>query len=222
MKRKYVTLDILSVAISAFNFNNQQVIRDPGKTEDGRDIVPNRQLIKDYTNGNKLLIDAGFAPESIGADDVVSYLQQSELIQTLVGKNDQFLHQINAMLQTKEITEREFGLMAWAPKLAIDLRKKDSVREVSAQYESRSRYIGKVGDKITVEFTLIESRYVKSMDCYAVYGHTPEDNLIFYWAKDKEKIVTNGKIQGRIKAQKEDTYRGSARVTTMNYVKSVV
>lgn len=221
MKRKYVTLDIVSVAISAFNFNTQQVIRDPGKTEDGRDIVPNRQLIKDYTNGNKLLIDKGFIPNSEEADDIVSYLQQAELIQTLTGKNDQFLRQINAMLQTAEITEREFGLIAWAPKLAADLRKKDSIKIVSSQFESRSRYIGKVGDKLTTEFTLIESRYVKSMDCYAVYGHTPEDNLIFYWAKDKEKIVANGKIQGRIKAQKEDKYRGSARVTTMNYVKAL-
>jgi hypothetical protein len=221
MKRKYVTLDILSVAISAFNFNNQQVIRDPGKTEDGRDIVPNRQLIKDYTNGNKLLIEKGFAPNSSLTDDIVSYLQQAQLIQTLLGKNDQFLHQINAMLLTTEITEREFGLIAWAPKLAADLRKKDSIREVSSQFESRSRYIGKVGDKITTDFTLIESRYVKSMDCYAVYGHTPDDNLIFYWAKDKEKIVVDGKIQGRIKAQQEDQYRGHARVTTLNYVKAL-
>ena len=59
------------------------------------------------------------------------------------------------------------------------------------------------------------------MDCYAVYGHDTQGNLIFYWAREQKKIVESGQIHGRIKIHKRDSYRGNACVTTLNYVKVV-
>ncbi len=111
--------------------------------------------------------------------------------------------------------------MAWAPKLANDYQKKDQVREVSARFEYTSRYVGKIGDKIEVDFTLIDSRYIQSMDCHAVYGHDAQGNLIFYWAREEKKILKHGRMRGRVKAHKQDNYRGNAAVTTLNYVKII-
>jgi hypothetical protein len=142
-------------------------------------------------------------------------------MQTLSSRDDKFLGQINNLLSQPSVTAKDFGLMAWAPKLAGDYQKKDHVRELSARFEYASRYIGQMGDKIITEFTLIDSRYIKSMDCYAVYGHDAEGNLIFYWAREQKKIVQAGQIQGRVKMHKRDGYRGNACVTTLNYVKVV-
>ena len=221
MKRQFNTLDILAVAITAFNHNNHRVVRDAIKDEAGTEIVPNRQLVKEYTQGNKFQLDTGITADRDLADTIISYLQQTEVMQSLKGKPDAFLHQLNQLLLQPEVTEREFGLLVWAPSVYAGYQKKDAVREVSARFEYRSRYISKVGAKITTDFTLIESRYVKSMDCYAVYGHDPESNLIFYWAKDQKKIVQEGKLSGRVKLHAEDKYRGNAKVTTLNYVKAV-
>jgi hypothetical protein len=219
MKRQFATKDILSVAISAFNLNNQRIERDSYKSE-GTEVISNRQLIKEYTDGVKRLQTAvdGSADQ---VEELVSFLQQSELVQTLTGKTDNFLHQINELLAKEEITEREFGLIAWAPKLFTDLRKKQEAKMVSSHYERTSRYIGKPGDKIIINFTEIESRYVQSMNCYAVYGVDEVGNLVFYWAGTKEKIVRTGRIQGRVKKHAPDNYHGDARVTTINYVKAV-
>lgn len=216
----YPTQKVLATAIAAYEFNKNSIIRAP-VTIDGVGYVSNRQLITESIQG----IGAPFVVNDFHikqAEGITQYLQHASLMQTLSnGKPDNFLGNIVELLIKEEIGSRDLGIIAWAPKLTDDYQKKDHVREVSARYEIRSSYIGKVGEKITTNFTLIEQRYIHSMDCTAVYGHDDAGNLIFYWAKDPKKIIKTGSIQGRIKAHNPDKFRGNARVTTMNYVKVV-
>jgi hypothetical protein len=210
---------VLATAIAAFAHNQDRVERDTISTADGHTIVPNRQLISEYLEGNRANLPAVSDHDRKHAEGIVQYLQQTGIMQTLISRGDRFLGQINDLLSRSTVTAKDFGLIAWAPKLASDYQKKDHIREVSARFEYTSHYIGNIGDKITTEFTLIDSRYIKTMDCYSVYGHDAQGNLIFYWAREQKKIVKSGKIYGRIKTHKRDQYRGDACVTTLNYVK---
>jgi hypothetical protein len=219
MKQKFPTLEALATAIAAFAHNQDRVERDAASTDDGCAIIPNRQLIREYLEGNRANLKIVSDHDRKHAEGIVQYLQQTGIMQTLVSRDDKFLAQINNLLSQPSVTAKDLGLMAWAPKLASDYQKKDHVREVSARFEYTSHYIGQVGDKITTEFTLIDSRYIKSMDCYAVYGHDAQGNLIFYWAREQKKIIKAGQIHGRVKTHKRDEYRGDACVTTLNYVK---
>jgi hypothetical protein len=219
MKQKFPTLEALATAIAAFAHNQDRVERDATTTADGCKIIPNRQLIGEYLEGNRANLRIVSDHDRKHAEGIVQYLQQTGIMQTLVNRDDRFLTQINDLLSRSTVTAKDFGLIAWAPKLASDYQKKDHVREVSARFEYTSHYIGQVGDKIITEFTLIDSRYIKSMDCYAVYGHDAQGNLIFYWAREQKKIVQAGQIHGRVKSHKRDEYRGNACVTTLNYVK---
>jgi hypothetical protein len=221
MKQKFPTLEVLATAIAAFTHNQDRVERDAITTDDGRTIAPNRQLIREYLEGNRANLPTVSDHDRKHAEGIVQYLQQTGIMQTLTSRGDKFLGQINNLLSQPSVTAKDFGLIAWAPKLASDYQKKDNIREISARFEYASRYIGQVGDKIITEFTLIDSRYIKSMDCYAVYGHDAQGNLIFYWAREQKKIVQAGQIQGRVKMHKQDSYRGNARVTTFNYVKVI-
>jgi hypothetical protein len=221
MKQKFPTLEVLATAIAAFAHNQDRVERDTNTTADGCSIIPNRQLICEYLDGNRANLRTVSDHDRKHAEGIVQYLQQTGIMQTLSSRDDKFLGQINNLLSQPSVTAKDFGLMAWAPKLASDYQKKDHVRELSARFEYASRYIGQMGDKIITEFTLIDSRYIKSMDCYAVYGHDAQGNLIFYWAREQKKIVQAGQIQGRVKMHKRDEYRGDACVTTLNYVKVV-
>jgi hypothetical protein len=218
MKQKFPTLEVLAVAVSAYQHNNARVERH-GVVPDTQNIVPNRQLISEYLQGNRSNLVTVSDHDRKQAEDIVQYLQQTGVMQTLVNRGDRFLAQINELLLKPTVTSKDFGLLAWAPKLSDDYQKKDQVREISARYEYVSRYIGQIGDKIQTNFTLIDSRYIQSMNCHAVYGNDDQGNLIFYWAKDEKKIVTSGRIHGRVKSHKQDSYRGNARVTTFNYVK---
>jgi hypothetical protein len=221
MKQKFPTVEALATAIAAFTHNQDRVERDAITTADGCTIIPNRQLVREYLEGNRANLPIVSDHDRKHAEGIVQYLQQTGIMQTLANRGDKFLTQINNLLAQPTVTAKDFGLIAWAPKLASDYQKKDNIREVSARFEYASRYIGQVGDKIIIEFTLIDSRYIKTMDCYAVYGHDVQGNLIFYWAREQKKIVQTGQIQGRVKTHKRDGYRGDACVTTLNYVKIV-
>ena len=214
--KSFPTLQVLATAIAAYEHNKYSIIRNPG-VEDGVEFLSNRQLIDNAVQGH----GAPFIVNDIHvkqAEGIIGYLEQTVIMQSLKGTSDRFLGQIGAILANKEISDKEFGIIAWAPHLADQYQKKDQVREVSARYEYRSRYIGRVGDKVEIDFTMIDKRYIKSMDCFAVYGYS-QDNLVFYWAKNLDKVCEVGRIQGRIKDHKEDEYRNKARVTVLNYVK---
>jgi len=220
MKKQYNTLDALAASIVAFDINARGVMRDAVYENQEIKHQPNRVLIANHLDGIKLLPVTD--EHRTQAEDLVVYLQQTIMMQTLMrGSSDSFAQNVLDIISEPTMLAKNVGLLAWAPKLSADLQKKDSVREASAHYERNSRYVGTVGSKITVDFTLIESRYVPRMDCYAVYGHTAEGNLIFYWGKKEEKVVKQGRIEGRVKKQAPDDFRGKALVTTLNYVKVI-
>jgi hypothetical protein len=215
-KKSYPALDIVATAVAAYAHNESKVVRNTDQT-DGKVLLPNRQLISDYFAGTQLFVVNDFHRKE--AEGIVQYLQQTVIMQSLKGDPDRFLAQVTELLSNNEISMKSVGIVAWAPKLADDYQKKDHVRELSARYEYRSQYVGRVGDKTEMSFTLIDKRYIKSMDCWAVYGIDAQDNLIFYWARNLDKVCEVGRIYGRIKEHKQDSYRGNARVTVLNYVK---
>lgn len=218
MKAKsYTTQEVLAVAVAVFEHNDHYVIRSTTKMED-RVYVSNRQLISEYLDGSQrpFVVSKQHQDRAL---DIQKYLEQTYIMQNLRDGADRFLSQINLLCSQEKVTEKELGLMAWAPKVAVDYERKDQVREVSARYEYVSRYVGRLGETIETPFTLIDSRYITSMDCWAVYGADDDGNLIFYWAKNRDRVCETGSIRGRVKSHREDAYRNDARVTALNYVK---
>jgi len=219
MKAKFFpTLEVLAVASLAYRQSGNKIIRDT-ITEGDRKLYPNRVIIEHHFTNQSQVIVTNHDCEA--AKGMQTYLEQTVIVQSLKSSPDRFLGQMAELISKPEISNRDFGLVAWAPHLVNQYQRKDRVREISARYEHTSRYIGTVGQKITTDFTLIEKRYIKSMDCYVVYGYDANDNLIQYWARTLDKICEVGKIIGRIKAHNEDEYHNNARITVMNYVKVV-
>jgi hypothetical protein len=219
MKVQFNTVEAVAAAIAAMDINNNQVVRTSSVDQETQIVTrSNRSLVEGFLQGSSELSVTD--DHRHRAQEVIQYLQQTAMLRTLMGsKSDEFLNTINEMLE--KATLKDIGLLVWAPKVFFEYKKKDSIKEVSSKFERSSRYIGTVGGKITTDFTLIESRFVTSVGCFAVYGHTKEDNLVFYWAKNEEKIVKSGTVSARIKAHRKETYRGGACVTVLNYVKSV-
>lgn len=212
-KSSYTTARALAAAIRAYRANgriNREFVR-----EDGKECQPNRLIITNAVNQNQFTDQ-----ELTEAHDMTTYLKETVIMQTLKkGSADQFLKNIVEMLSLESVTAREFGLLAWAPKLAADYQRKDQSRQISSLYENRSGHFGQIGERVEIEFTLIESAYIKTYDCYRVYGYTDSGNLVSYWAKDTKKIVEQGRIRGRINKHVQDSYRANACVTIINYVK---
>lgn len=211
------TLQVVATAIAAYEHNKKSIVRNP-VTIEGVGFYPNRQLITDYVTGNggPFIVNDFHLKQ---AEGIIQYIEQNVIMQSLKGKPDRFLGQLNSILANQEVSVKDFGIVAWAPHLVEQYQQRDHVRELSARHERSSRYTGRIGETVTVDFSLIEKRYVQSTDCYAVYGYTEHDNLVFYWAKTLDKVCEVGRIQGRVKAHREEEYRNNAKVTVLNYVK---
>jgi hypothetical protein len=217
LKKNYSTVEAVATAIAVYEHNDRIIVRDITETENKKSY-PNRQLIKEALEGDctHICLNDFYIKQ---AEGIIQYLQQTVIMQSLQNKVDRFLGQMTELLSNQEVSNKDIGILAWAPHLADQYQKKDHVREVSARFERHSRYIGHPRDKVIIDFTMIEKRYIQTMDCWAVYGSDAQDNLVFYWAKTTDKICEVGKISGRIKAHNEDKFRGNAKVTTLNYVK---
>ena len=218
MKKQFPTVSALAVATAAYHYNNSTIIRNTMLDEHGCELRPNRELISNHLLGkpSNLRVNDHYIAE---AEGIITYLQQTVIMQSLKGTPDRFLAQLVELLTNHDISESDIGILAWAPKLADDYQKKDHVREISARYEHSSRYVGRLNDKIETSFTLIEKRYIKDTDCYSVYGYDDQGNCLFYWARGLDKVCEVGRLRARVKAHREDTYRNGTRVTYLNYVK---
>lgn len=216
-KEKFSVESAVAVAIIAFERNNRKVQRDYIKTEN-INITPNRIIMSELLSDKSLAIGQYYVDQ---ARDAVVYLQQTVMMQTLgQGHVNRFLNNIVALLTQPEVAVSDFGLLAWVPKVVSDYQSRDQVKETSSCYESGSQWIGQLGDKVNINFTAIEVRFVPRMNCYAVYGNTDSGNLVFYWAKSLDRVIRQGKLQGRVKKQDIDQFHGRAKVTTLNYVKA--
>ncbi len=214
-KITYKTALVLAAAIRAYRANGR--VNREFVNEDGVEYQPNRLIITNAVNKNQFTAD-----EFDAAEQIKTYLKDVAIIQTLKqGTADQFLKNMIEMLELESVTAREFGLMAWAPKLSADYQRRDRTREASALYESTSRHFGNTGDRVEIDFVLIESVFLKNYDCYRVYGHTGTGDLVSYWARDSKKIIEQGRLKGRVNKHVTDSHRGGACVTMLNYVKVI-
>lgn len=216
MKVKFTTLTALAYAIEAYHHNKKQIVR-----VSEQDLVANSKLILNGLENNHSIIQPIDEKHFDQAQDCITYLQQMAIMKTLIGNRDQFLQTISEIISHDQIDSKNLGLLAWAPKLVDDYRRINSIKEISACYEPNSQWEGSPGDKISMQFRLIERRYNPEYKSYSAYGYNENNNLIFYWTKNSEKIVENGKIVGRIKEHRRDNRRGNACVTVLHYVKNL-
>ena len=218
-KPSFPVREVVAAAVAAFELNGETVHKHTEQFADGTVKVQKNALIQQYLNnqGNLVVTDR----HRDAADEVIAYLQQVTIMQTLMrGKQDDFVGELAGTLAAGEsVTLRNTGLIAWAPKIAADYKKKDDVREKYARFEHLSNYVGRVGEKISVKFTLLDARFVRHLECFSVFGHTDNGDLISYWARDQEKIFDNVTVMAKVKEHKLDAYHNGARVTVINYVK---
>lgn len=214
----------LAVAIYAFQTNNNQVVKTIHNAVNP-DCFVNRCYLDKYFSDKKIMEqipDFTLSQELLEqADSMRQTIDYYVTIETLTKSyTNEFLNTIHRLVQHDQIHSKNFGILVWAPKLVHDYNERNNIREISLRLETQSKFIGKVKDSVTVDFTLIEKRWVRNCNCWAAYGHTPEGNLVKFLTKH-ENLCVNGMIRGKIKSIDNDTYRNMARVTTLNHVKTV-
>jgi hypothetical protein len=198
----------------------------------------NGKVVKEATaeaTSNKLMVWGYFFPlktekpqprievteELLEAADAVRTVIDHAVTMSMLTKGFvvSFLGNIQEIVKEDTVKSKHLGMLVWAPKLAQDLQKAESLKELSAGYEHASKYIGKLGDRIEFDFTLIEKRYVHALETWSAYGHNEQGYLVKFLTKHEELCAT-GRIRARIRKHEVDSYHNMAKVTALNFVKA--
>ena len=209
----------LAVAVLAFRANGNRVVKDTTDTQ-----YANKSYLQSYffplkTTHKQLTVEmtAGLLE---AADDVKLIIDHAVTMEVLTkGYVPAFLNSIHELLKEDAMNINHAGIMVWAPKLAQDIQRSQGIKEVSATYEHTSKFIGKVGDRIEFDFTLIEKRYVRQIDTWSAYGYNEQGNLVQFLSKH-EALCATGRIRARIKSHDKNRYHNNANVTVVNFVKA--
>jgi hypothetical protein len=181
---------------------------------------------RDGTESSRIRLEQHFADQLVTvteadramADTVISYVQQRATIDALTGARvGVFVQDVVALVDDKDISERNFGRIVWLPKLYNDMVAKDEVKQDLAHYTITSRYVGKIKDKLEVNFTPLTVNYSRDYNCYRHLGHDGRGNLIGFLSKAQH----SGLIKGNIKKHSTSSYHNNAKVTYLNYVQEV-
>jgi len=205
------TISALSVAILAYQENGQKILRH---TVEGQ--VENKQKMFDCLTAGMVVTDS----LRDQAENIRAGLDRRVMMNTLTGKDgNDFLTEVNRLLQQKTVTNRDFGILAWAPKLYSDIERHETEREQILRLGIASNFIGQLNKKIELNFNLISCRYLREYDNFAHIGHDDAGNLVQFW--NKKKIESNSIITGRVKNQRREERYSDSKVTFLNYVKVV-
>jgi hypothetical protein len=212
------TREALAIAIFAFRKNGKVV------KEATAEATSNKLMVWDYfvplkTEKPQPRIEV--TEELLEAADAVRTVIDHAVTMSILTKGFvvSFLGNIHEIVKEDTVKSKHLGMLVWAPKLAQDLQKAESLKELSAGYEHASKYIGKLGDRIEFDFTLIEKRFVRALDTWSAYGHNEQGHLVKFLSKHEELCAT-GRIRARIRKHEVDSYHNNARVTTLNFVKA--
>ena len=212
------TREALAIAIFAFRKNGKVV------KEATAEATSNKLMVWDYfvplkTEKPQPRIEV--TEELLEAADAVRTVIDHAVTMSMLTKGFvvSFLGNIHEIVKEDTVKSKHLGMLVWAPKLAQDLKKAEGLKELSAGYEHASKYIGKLGDKIEFNFTLIEKRFVRALDTWSAYGHNEQGYLVKFLSKNEELCAT-GRIRARIRKHAVDSYHNMAKVTALNFVKA--
>jgi hypothetical protein len=223
-KQSYNTVNVVAAAILAFKANGDKVVK-LATYDDKGSILEYRN--KDYLYAT---LESATGPHSpkplqvsndtiIEAQELISYINKL-ITMTILTKYtvNNFIKSLHEIVQKETVTNSAFSYLVWLPKVVADDKKRLDSREISAYYEHTSKFFGKLNDRVQIDFTLIEKRYVRSIDAWSAYGHTSDGNLVSFLTK-KEHLAKSGQLKGRIKQHTMSQFHNNALITVLNHVK---
>lgn len=187
------------------------------------EVVPNKTLMF-----NSFAFEPGSNPELVPTDEdraqadaAISAIQGDVLIKTLAGRRtSDFLANLSEAISQPTCTQRDCGLIAFVPKTYAGMLERQEKDEAKIGLASTSEYLGRVGEKIQLDFALIDSKYLQQYNCYSVTGHDGNGNMVSFLTA-YQGLAQSGRISGKIKRTEISQYHNGAKVTQLNFVKAI-
>jgi hypothetical protein len=214
---KFETLEVLAVAQAIFRLEGNRINRGDFDFVAKKQQVSSKERIVAHFN-NTTAIEITDADREL-ATGISAYIQQRVIMDTLTGKEvSGFITDINTIVSKEHVHQFDLGRVVWAPKLYADMVQQSNNQEDIAQYAISSVYVGRVKEKIELDFTVISAKFNREYNCFRHLGHDGAGNLIGFLNK---KSIGTGRIRGRVKSQSVSRYNNNGKVTYLNYVQEL-
>lgn len=187
------------------------------------EVVPNKTLMF-----NSFAFEPGSNPELVPTDEdraqadaAITAIQGDVLIKKLADRRvSDFQFNLSEAISQPTCTQRDCGLVAFVPKTYAGMLERQEKDEAKIGLASTSEYLGRVGEKIQLDFALIDSKYLQQYNCYSVTGHDGNGNMVSFLTAH-QGLAQSGRIAGKIKRIEISQYHNGAKVTQLNFVKAI-
>jgi len=213
---KISTVELAALAFAAYRKNQSNVYKDSSYFDKEKDslvtVVPNKQLMRE---GN-LEVTEQDRTDALAAMETLSQDRMMRILKGLMVPD--FQNTLSNLLTQIESTMSDAGLMAFLPSMTAQLVQRQAREQEVAELAQVSQYLGRVGDKITVNLTVMNSRFLQQFNCWSVNAKDDNGNLVSYLTA-KEDCTRSARYSGKIKRTETSKYHNGAQVTTLNFVK---
>ena len=180
-------------------------------------VTPNKTLIRDTVKGDpKLVVTDG---DRAQAEIAIAAITQDFTMQVLKGRKvSDFVQSLATLLEKDMDTDVSAGIVAFLPQMYEQLKQRQEREEKVQEFAYTSEYLGQVGAKVTVELTVLTTKYLQQYNCYSVTGHDAQGNMVNFLT-GKQDCTVSGRYTGKIKRIETSPYHNNAKVTQLNFVK---
>lgn len=214
---KFETAEVLAVAQAIFRLEGNRINRGDFDIVAKKQQVSSKERIVAHFS-NITAIEVTDADRDVAAA-IAAHIQQHIIMDTLMQKEiSNFIADINTIVGREHVHQFDLGRVVWAPKLYADMVQQSNNQEDIAQYAISSVYVGRVKEKLELDFTVISAKFNREYNCFRHLGHDGAGNLIGFLNK---KSISTGRIQGRVKSHSISRYNNNGKVTYLNYVREL-
>jgi hypothetical protein len=220
---KLVSVSVKELAALAFAAQryNGGLLKDTTRwnedTQTLENIIPNKTLIRDTVKGDPKLVVTD--EDRVLAEEAITAITQDCAWQIIKGRKvSDFVQSLATLLQEDTDTDASSGIVAFLPQMYDQLKQRQEREEKVQEFAYTSEYLGQVGAKVTVELTVLTTKYLQQYNCYSVTGHDAQGNMVNFLT-GKQDCTVSGRYTGKIKRIEQSPYHNNAKVTQLNFVK---
>jgi hypothetical protein len=227
-QKTYSLVDVVAACNIAFHYNGNKIEKydvtavpehtdsyDGSKVAAQPAVTSNKFYAQSILDRIEVITDADRAE----AQEIISYIQGQVTLSILSNKKvSTFVLELAKAMEDEIVPQHKVGLLVYAPNVWFSGQKRDAINEQTNELLYTSQPLGAVDQKVTLNFTLIETRFIQQIGCYSAYGKDDAGNLVSFLTKH-EHLCVSGKIIGKVKKAEADQWHNNAIVTSLNYVK---
>lgn len=213
---KFSTIEVMSAAVAAYRTNGKTIIANIRPND--VDVSTNRD-IQDAILAKKPDAIKVTEQDIAMAETIINDLQQRGMIAGIKGATvSDFTARAIALCNEETLAPYNLGIATWVPKLHADMQAEDVVKHELNMIAFGSKFIGKIGDKVEIDFVPVVVRYNTNYNVWRHTGHDGHGNLVGFLKKDK--VDGPARIKGCVKQQNDSRYT-NGKTTILNYVKVI-